>query len=163
MVMVFLLMELGRSLYFDRAEWRHVFLLFAIGMLQFLEASYYRPPQFRNEILKSWLVVVVTLPLLKSYIHLFLVAVFSCWRHMHRQFLMMSLPRPEAVVMDVESVMRELLVRDSSNQSTIVKDSPPKYEDLETVPCDEPPQYDERTMNTPANNCDTNRPVQNLV
>ena len=63
----------------------------------------------------------------------------------------------------VESVMRELLVRDSSNQSTIVKDSPPKYEDLETVPCDEPPQYDERTMNTPANNCDTNRPVQNLV
>ena len=105
----------------------------------------------------------MTLPLLKSYIHLFLVAVFSCWRHMHRQFLMMSLPRPEAVVMDVESVMRELLVRDSSNQSTIVKDSPPKYEDLETVPCDEPPQYDERTMNTPANNCDTNRPVQNLV
>merc|ERR1712062_145420 len=74
-------------------------------------------------------------------------------------FLMMDLPRPEAVVMDVESVMRELLVRDSSNQSTIVKDSPPKYEDLETVPCDEPPQYDERTMNTPANNCDTNRPV----
>ena len=68
MVMVFLLMELGRSLYFDRAEWRHVFLLFAIGRLQFLEASYYRPPQFRNEILKSWLVVVVTLPLLKSYI-----------------------------------------------------------------------------------------------
>merc|ERR1712119_202470 len=32
MLMVFLLMELGRSLYFDRAEWRHVFLLFAIGI-----------------------------------------------------------------------------------------------------------------------------------
>merc|ERR1712154_620588 len=120
MVMVFLLMELGRSLYFDRAEWRHVFLLFAI------------------------------------------VAVFSCWRHMHRQFLMMSLPRPEAVVMDVESVMRELLVRDT-NQTNIVKDPPPKYEDLETIPSDDPPQYDESTMNNSARNCDTNQTVQNVV
>merc|ERR1711981_379779 len=119
MVMVFLLMELGRSLYFDRAEWRHVFLLFAI------------------------------------------VAVFSCWRHMHRQFLLMSLPRPESVVMDVESVMRELLVRDSTSQ-TFVKDAPPKYEGLETVPYDEPPQYDENTMKTETNTCDTNRPVQNV-
>merc|ERR1712062_942374 len=109
MLMVFLLMELGRSLYFDRAEWRHVFLLFAI------------------------------------------VAVFSCWRHMHRQFLMMSLPRPEAVVMDVEGIMRELLVRE--NQANIVKDAPPKYEDLYI----EPPQYDENTMNTEANNCDNNQ------
>merc|ERR1712179_147557 len=87
------------------------------------------------------------LPWLAFFLLFAIVAVFSCWRHMHRQFLMMSLPRPEAVVMDVESVMRELLVRDSSNQSTIVKDSPPKYEDLEAVPCDEPPQNDERTMN----------------
>ena len=35
MLMVFLLMELGRSLYFDRAEWRHVFLLLAIGKTHF--------------------------------------------------------------------------------------------------------------------------------
>merc|ERR1712088_668764 len=113
MLMVFLLMELGRSLYFDRAEWRHVFLLLAI------------------------------------------VAVFSCWRHMHRQFLMMSLPRPEAVVMDVEGIMRELLVRENN----IVKDAPPKYEDLDI----EPPQYDEKTMNTEPSNCDNNQTVQNVV
>ena len=37
MLMVFLLMELGRSLYFDRAEWRHVFLLFAIGRTEHSE------------------------------------------------------------------------------------------------------------------------------
>merc|ERR1712014_54985 len=113
MLMVFLLMELGRSLYFDRAEWRHVFLLFAI------------------------------------------VAVFSCWRHMHRQFLMMSLPRPESTVVDVEGIMRELLVRDS--QANIVKDPPPKYEDLYM----EPPQYDENTMNTEPKTCDINQTVQN--
>ena len=41
MVMVFLLMELGRSLYFDRAEWRHVFLLFAIGRSNGLLGTYY--------------------------------------------------------------------------------------------------------------------------
>ena len=41
MVMVFLLMELGRSLYFDRAEWRHVFLLFAIGRSDGLLGTYY--------------------------------------------------------------------------------------------------------------------------
>ena len=91
------------------------------------------------------------------------MAVFSCWRHMHRQFLMMSLPRPEAVVMDVESVMRELLVRDSNNQTNLGKDLPPKYEDLETIPCDDPPQYDESTMNNSASNCDTNQTVQNVV
>ena len=70
---------------------------------------------------------------------------------------MMSLPRPEAVVMDVEGIMRELLVRE--NQANIVKDAPPKYEDLYI----EPPQYDENTMNTEANNCDNNQTVQNVV
>ena len=83
------------------------------------------------------------------------VAVFSCWRHMHRQFLMMSLPRPEAVIMDVEGIMRELLVRENN----IMKDAPPKYEDLDI----EPPQYDEKTMNTEPNNCDNNQSVQNIV
>jgi len=112
MLMVFLLMELGRSLYFDRAEWRHVFLLLAI------------------------------------------VAVFSCWRHMHRQFLMMALPRPEATVMDVEGIMRELLERDG--QASRVKDAPPKYEDLYV----EPPQYDENMMNTEPKSCDINQTVQ---
>ena len=65
---------------------------------------------------------------------------------MHRQFLMMSLPRPEAVVMDVESVMRELLVRDSNNQTNLGKDLPPKYEDV----ADTPPKYDEATMKNSA-------------
>ena len=83
------------------------------------------------------------------------VAVFSCWRHMHRQFLMMSLPRPESTVVDVEGIMRELLVRDS--QANIVKDPPPKYEDLYM----EPPQYDENTMNTEPKTCDINQTVQN--
>ena len=83
------------------------------------------------------------------------MAVFSCWRHMHRQFLMMALPRPEATVMDVEGIMRELLERDS--QAGRVKDAPPKYEDLYV----EPPQYDENMMNTEAKSCDINQTVQN--
>ena len=82
------------------------------------------------------------------------MAVFSCWRHMHRQFLMMALPRPEATVMDVEGIMRELLERDS--QASRVKDAPPKYEDLYV----EPPQYDENMMNTEPKSCDINQTVQ---
>ena len=57
--------------------------------------------------------------------------------------------------MDVEGIMRELLVRETN----IVKDAPPKYEDLDI----EPPQYDEKTMNTEPNNCDNNQSVQNVV
>merc|ERR1719213_412344 len=34
-------------------------------------------------------------------------------------------------------------------------DAPPKYEDLETVPYDEPPQYDESTMKSEPTTCDT--------
>ena len=51
--------------------------------------------------------------------------------------------------------MRELLVRENN----IMKDAPPKYEDLDI----EPPQYDEKTMNTEPNNCDNNQSVQNVV
>jgi len=57
----------------------------------------------------------------------------------------MALPRPEQVVLDVESVVREYL-RPSNNATTSVSpagDLPPKYEDLEDFP---PPQYDESTM-----------------
>ena len=139
MLMVFLLMELGRSLYFDRAEWRHVFLLFAIGRTEHSEQSFCGLRPFSIFLIINYCTV----------------AVFSCWRHMHRQFLMMSLPRPEAVVMDVEGIMRELLVRENN----IMKDAPPKYEDLDI----EPPQYDEKTMNTEPNNCDNNQSVQNVV
>merc|ERR1712180_332969 len=40
--------------------------------------------------------------------HLFLFlatyCLFSCWRHIHKQYLVMAFPRPEQVVVDVESV-----------------------------------------------------------
>jgi len=69
-------------------------------------------------------------------------AVFSCWRHMQKQYLTMSLPRPEQVVVDIESVVREYLRPATSTSPP--GDLPPKYEDVgEDVP---PPQYDEFTM-----------------
>jgi len=77
--------------------------------------------------------------------HVFLffanIAVFSCWRHMHKQYILMALPRPQhQTVVDVESVMREYLspVTTMSNP----KDLPPKYEEVEELP----PQYDPATM-----------------
>merc|ERR1712055_269403 len=79
--------------------------------------------------------------------HVFLffanIAVFSCWRHMHKQYIIMALPRPqEQTVVDVESVVREYLspVTTASNP----KDLPPKYEEVEELP----PQYDANTMET---------------
>jgi len=54
----------------------------------------------------------------------------------------MSFPRPEQVVVDIESVVREYL-RPSTSVSP-PGDLPPKYEEIgEDVP---PPQYDESTM-----------------
>jgi len=104
-LLVFLLMLLGYSLYCLRAEWKHVFLLFAI------------------------------------------VSVFTCWRHMQRQYLLMSQPRPRSLVIDVETVMRELLDTDSSSHyKDLSKDCPPKYEDLEELP----PKYDATTMTSDA-------------
>merc|ERR1711970_1032019 len=120
-VLVLLIMHMGHSLYFQRAQWRHVFLFFAN------------------------------------------IAVFSCWRHMQKQFILMALPKPHSVVVDVEAVVREYL----SPVTTFspLKDLPPKYEDLE----DFPPQYDESTMittepeadNTATNSSEDNRTVQN--
>merc|ERR1711868_287155 len=52
-----------------------------------------------------------------------IVAVFTCWRHMQRQYLMMAYPRPQTLVLDVESVMRELPERDPNLRDN-VKDSP---------------------------------------
>merc|ERR1712029_457084 len=72
--------------------------------------------------------------------HIFLfmaaIAVFSCWRHMLRQYNIMLKPRPqEQLIADVESMVRDLV--NSSDQDNL----PPKYEDLqaEEVP---PPQYE---------------------
>lgn len=97
-VLVLLIMHMGHSLYFQRAQWRHVFLFFAN------------------------------------------IAVFSCWRHMQKQFILMALPRPHTVVVDVEAVVREYL--SPTTTFSPLKDLPPKYEDVE----DFPPQYDEHTM-----------------
>jgi len=100
-VLVLLIMHMGHSLYFQRAQWRHVFLFFAN------------------------------------------IAVFSCWRHMQKQYILMALPRPQTVVIDVEAVVREYLGNTATTAP--LKDLPPKYEDVE----DSPPQYDEHTMIMP--------------
>jgi len=75
--------------------------------------------------------------------HLFLTfavfTIFSCWRHMKKQYLLMALPRPQQVVLDVESVVREYLRPTAEPTLTQGTDLPPKYEDL----VDLPPQYDE--------------------
>lgn len=82
--------------------------------------------------------------------HLFLFfavfTIFSCWRHMKKQYLLMALPRPEQVIIDVESVVREYLRPATAISVSPAGDLPPKYEDLE----DFPPQYDEFTMRNDA-------------
>jgi len=59
---------------------------------------------------------------------------------MQKQFILMALPRPQTVVVDVEAVVREYL--SPTTTFSPLKDLPPKYEDVE----DFPPQYDEHTM-----------------
>jgi len=82
--------------------------------------------------------------------HLFLFfavfTIFSCWRHMKKQYLLMTLPRPEQTIIDVESVVREYLRPSNTTTESPPGDLPPKYEDLE----DFPPQYDESTMSNDA-------------
>ena len=75
--------------------------------------------------------------------HLFLFmalfSIFSCWRHMMRQFRLMTRPRPQVqLIVDVESMMREMV--SSSEAQSQAQEPPPKYEELEDqeVP---PPQY----------------------
>lgn len=70
------------------------------------------------------------------FLFLGIFAIYSCWRHMYRQYRLMSRPRPEQVVMDVESLVR--VMRNSSTGQARDSDLPPKYEELEDVP---PPQY----------------------
>merc|ERR1711962_118051 len=90
--------------------------------------------------------------------HLFLFlatyCLFSCWRHIHKQYLMMAFPRPEQVIVDVESVVRDYL-----RPATAVSppgDLPPKYEEVQAASVntqatsnnqdegeEAPPQYDE--------------------
>jgi len=76
--------------------------------------------------------------------HVFLffanLLIFSCWRHMQKQFLLMSFPRPTGVIVDVEAVVREALQPLPCHH----KDSPPRYEEVQVEEL--PPQYDEITM-----------------
>ena len=80
-----------------------------------------------------------------SWTQLFLfvgtILLYSCWRHMHTQFQLMVRPRPQPVVVDVESLMRGILqspTRTTTTTTSDPKDLPPKYEELEEVP---PPLY----------------------
>merc|ERR1712080_604150 len=83
--------------------------------------------------------------------HLFLFlatyCLFSCWRHIHKQYLVMAFPRPEQVVVDVESVVRDYL-RPATAHSP-AGDLPPKYEEVQAAAAQAseeeapPPQYDE--------------------
>ena len=79
------------------------------------------------------------------WIHLFMfvgtILLYSCWRHMYRQFQLMLRPRPNQVVVDVESLVRGILQSPSRTTVTTTsdpRDLPPKYEELEEVP---PPLY----------------------
>lgn len=94
-------------------------------------------------------------PLNLKQVFLFMICLclFSCWRHLQKQFLLMAYPRPEQVVVDVEAVVRDLisqtgLRRSSQGAGTSTgyetsTDLPPKYEEVEE---DLPPQYDPTTM-----------------
>merc|ERR1711963_568787 len=66
--------------------------------------------------------------------------IFTSWRHMQKQFLVMSLPRPFPVSPDVEAVVREAL---KPLPIQLAKDAPPRYEEVETEEL--PPGYDEAT------------------
>jgi len=84
--------------------------------------------------------------------HLFLFlatyCLFSCWRHIHKQYLTMAFPRPEQVVVDVESVVRDYLRPATAHSPP--GDLPPKYEEVQAAAAAQvteeeapPPQYDE--------------------
>merc|ERR1712080_765457 len=120
---------------------------------------------WRRAFLLPWLLFFLLLHLAQVFYqyhlrlkweHLFLFlatyCLFSCWRHIHKQYLLMAFPRPEQVVVDVESVVRDYL-RPPTSQSP-PGDLPPKYEEVqansvaatgaqESDQEEAPPQYDE--------------------
>jgi len=75
------------------------------------------------------------------FLFLICLTLFSCWRHIQKQFLLMAYPRPEQVVVDVEAVVRDLF-GGSEAVPEPGKDLPPKYEEVEDLP----PVYDPATM-----------------
>merc|ERR1711994_1212383 len=80
------------------------------------------------------------LPWLFVFLFFATMFIFTSWRHMQKQFLVMSLPRPFPVSPDVEAVVREAL---QPLPVQLAKDAPPRYEEVETEEL--PPGYDEAT------------------
>lgn len=92
------------------------------------------------------------LNLKQVFLFLSCMMLFSCWRHLQKQFLLMAYPKPEQVVVDVEAVVRDLIGRSSpATTHDNAKDLPPKYEEVAELPpqynpTTMPPQYDPTTM-----------------
>jgi len=86
--------------------------------------------------------------------HLFLlvanIAVFTCWRQMYRQFIMMKQQRPQSAMLDIEAAVREYL--QPTPQNPVPKDPPPKYEELgqQDTP---PPEYQEESQDLHHQEC----------
>merc|ERR1712098_597317 len=105
---------------------------------------------WRRGFLLPWLLFFL---LVLAFLFLATYCLFSCWRHIHKQYVLMAFPRPEQVVVDVESVVRDYLTPTSS--LPLPGDLPPKYEDVsgasqqpQTGDEEPPPQYDESMNQT---------------
>jgi len=98
-------------------------LLFLFLMMRIAESIYAESLQWRQVVLFAG-----------SFI------IYSCWRHMLKQHNLMTGPRPQQVVVDVESMVRDLVRRGTATREPPLNDSPPKYEDLEDIEVP-PPQY----------------------
>jgi len=99
-----------------------IFFLMLFGMLfmHLVHALYFKQARWRH-----------------VFLFFAVIGVFSCWRHMYKQYLLMARPKPEAqVVVDIESIMREYLATGSHVSNA--KDLPPTYEDV----TEKPPEYD---------------------
>merc|ERR1712107_769291 len=97
---------------------------------------------WRRAFLLPWLLLFLLLAqvfyehhLRLKWEHLFLFlatyCLFSCWRHIHKQYLVMAFPRPEQVVVDVESVVRDYLRPATAHSPP--GDLPPKYEEVQAA------------------------------
>merc|ERR1712158_139705 len=101
---------------------------------------------WRRAFLLPWLLFFL-LVLAFLFLHLAPYCLFSCWRHIHKQYLVMAFPRPEQVVVDVESVVRDYLRPATAHSPP--GDLPPKYEEVQAAAAQvseeeaPQPQYDE--------------------
>merc|ERR1712024_343280 len=113
---------------------------------------------WRRAFLLPWLLFFL---LVLAFLFLLLATycLFSCWRHIHKQYLVMAFPRPEQVVVDVESVVRDYLRPATAHSPP--GDLPPKYEEVQAAAAQvseeeaPPPQYDE-SMTMGSNLASTN-------